>query len=55
MRYEIIGCQHRKAGHLKRSWHIRACVAQVDEADHSHPDEQPAQETHEVQQAVDVP
>lgn len=47
--------QPTTVSYLKRSWHFRACVAQVNEADYSHPDEEPAHEAHEVQQAVNVP
>lgn len=40
--------------HLEWPWHFGSCVAHVDESDYGQPDEEPAQEAHKVQQAVDV-
>lgn len=40
--------------YLERTWHSWSRVAHVDESDHGQPDEEPAQEAHEVQQVVEV-
>lgn len=46
------GCS---ATHLKGAGQIRFGVTEVDQTQDHHTDEEPAQEAHEVQQAVDVP
>lgn len=39
---------------LKRAGEVRFCIPEVDQTQHHYTNEQPPQEAHEVQQAVDV-